>query len=101
MPEIITGIVMGATSIGCLIYTQRLRAQLQSEKEKYSEVLAKALSSERSTAKALAELDYLQKTIVQLMNRPVVATMTDQQVNNMIGALLQYADAAKSPEKMN
>ena len=100
MLNILIGIVVAIISVICYTKYQQMVGQLKSEREKCADLYNKTILAEQGKTKAEAELDYLQKSIVQLMQRPVVATMTDLQVNNIIGALVQYASAA-GPEKMN
>jgi hypothetical protein len=101
MLETILGISVALVGVGVFTQYQRQHGQLKAEQEKSADLYNKVILAEQAKTKSETELAFLQNSVVQLMQRPVVATLNDVQVNNLVGALLQYAEAVKDPGKMN
>ncbi len=102
--------MLGSVAIGILITLvagwgllkyQKLAGQYSNQQELYKELQYKYLMSEQAKITAQVTLDQQQRGIIQMLQREVIATMSDKQVSDITHALLTYADAVSSPEKMN
>jgi hypothetical protein len=61
----------------------------------------KAMEAERERGKVEREMEFLKSSIIQMLNRPVVAALSDQQVNAIAQPLIQYISAVGDPKKLN
>lgn len=78
-----------------------LGGRLAESQKTVAELYDKAIRAEQARGAAEKELEFLKTTILQLVNRPTIATMTDGQVTQMVSALLTYVGTINSPEKLN
>lgn len=99
--EAIAGAAIAVAAFAGWNQHQKTLGQLREARASNADVFNRALQAERDKSVAEQELDFIQKSVMTMVQRSVVASLTDAQVNNIIGALVQYANAVQSPEKMN
>lgn len=93
-------LISAAVIIGYTKY-QNLLGRYNEAQASAADLYNEVLLANQFKTKAETELGFLQQSIIQLMQRPVMATLSDQQVNSVTGALVAYIDSVKNPEKMN
>lgn len=106
--QYLVGGVSTAAALWGLFRYKTQSGQLQEARFSCADLYDKTIKAEQDKAKAEQELEFLRNTVVQMiqnqaamMNRPVVATLSEQQSQNLTAAILTYAEAVKSPEKVN
>lgn len=102
MVELIAGAAVGVAAFMSVAAHLKMRGQLSQANALVADTLNKALAAERDKAKAEAELTFLQQSIVTMMQRPVVASLTDDHVHHIGQTLSQLMMSYLTPkEKQN
>ena len=102
MVELIAGAGIGVAGILATALHLKTRGQLKQANLVVADTLNRALAAERDKARAEAELTFLQQSVVTMMQRPVVAGITDQQVQDICQSLAQLVVSYMTPkEKQN
>lgn len=99
MTELIVGAALGITGILLAASQLKLRGQLTHANSVTADTLNRALAAEREKAKAEAELTFLQQSIVTMMQRPVLASITDAQIHDICQTLSQIVVSYMTPKE--
>jgi hypothetical protein len=99
VPELVTGGVV-ATAFGWLfILYQKKSAEHDKTLGLYATIIDRAMQAERDKSAIATEHNFLQQSIVQLMQRKVEVTLTDQQLNQVVLLVAQLVNAAIKPKE--
>lgn len=95
---------MAICGIFCFIAIRKndkLAGQLAEAKNTATDMYQEALVANQLRTKAETELTFLQQTVMGIMNKPIMATMSEMQMQNITGAIIQYVESIRKPELMN
>lgn len=99
----IVGIIALTLLFGCaILYLSQLKGQLIQSESMVAGLYDESIKARQEEGAAKKELEFLKSSIVQLMGRPVIAALNEQQMQTLISAVLTYCDSATTPkEKQN
>lgn len=75
--------------------------QLKQERERNGNLYNNLLAAEQLKIAAQTELNFLKQSIQQLMERPVMSMMNEQQMQSITGAIVSYIGTIKDPKTAN
>ena len=102
MIELIAGAAVGIAGILAAAAYLKKCGQLRQANAVVADTLNRALAAERDKSKAETELGFLQQSIVTMMQRPVMASITDAQIHDICQTLSQIVVSYMTPkEKQN
>lgn len=103
--EVIETILGTAILAGYILWLYRrndtLSGQLVEAQATAADMYQEALVANQLRTKAETELTFLQQTVMGIMNKPIMATMSEMQMQNITGAIIQYVESIRKPELMN
>jgi len=89
---------LGASLVAGEMRTRQARGERDEIREVYEDTRNELIEAERNLERTTNELESWK----QLLNRPLVATLSDAQANSLTQAVLAYlASSAKAPEQLN
>jgi hypothetical protein len=91
-------VAAGCTAFVGWLFTDRARWQGSCVEARYALDAAndRAIEAERDAQKAMDELGYLKGYVVTLLNKPVVAILSDQQLQALTQNVVGYLSAMQS-----
>ena len=92
----ITGAAIAAVIAITGYCAHHYRSRYLEQKNVYTQVLDRALRLEAEKSELAAEHGFLKQTIVRMMQSPVVATLSDQQAQNLLQGICGFLNANKS-----
>lgn len=104
LTELIAGGAISVLAFAGYLRIGYLSTQNTVERARADTLLNRALASEGEKKRAETELDFLKQSVVQLMQRPVVAALNEMQMVNITTAIVEAIKdhvEKKDKEKMN
>jgi hypothetical protein len=101
MLEIAGIILLTLAGVVCYNQYQRKVGQVKELQDRCANLYNNLLTSEQIKTAAQVELEFLKQSIMQMMNKPVVAALNDQQMNAISQAIISYIGTIKDPKTAN
>ena len=94
-------ILLTLAGIVCYNQYQRKIGQVKELQDRCANLYNNLLTSEQVRSAAQTELEFLKQSIMQMLNKPVVAALNDQQMNAISQAIISYIGTIKDPKLAN
>lgn len=92
---------MTLAAVLCYNQYQQKVGQVKELQDRCANLYNNLLSSEQIKTASQVELEFLKSSIMQMLNKPVVAALNDQQMNAISQAIISYIGTIKDPKLAN